>query len=186
MRVNRRRVILVRHGEYQSASRSSRGGRLTARGKRQAIHLAKYLSVEPATRVVCSDLTRARQTAHILHRVGGHPKASVSAALREFLPSSIPGRVRLTRADQIAAHRHLHRVVETYFRPGDLEVLLLIGHGNLIRALVCRTLRMRLHQWHRMSLNHCSVTEVQIGPAGERFLVRFNEVGFMPRSMRTA
>lgn len=183
--MNRKRLFLIRHGEYESTIKSGRGGRLTARGERQARHLAKYLSAVPATRVVCSNLSRATQTADILHRAGGLPKASVSASLREFLPSSIPGRVHLTRAERVAARRRLSRLVDRYCRPRAREVLILVGHGNLIRALVCRMFRMRLHQWFRMDVNHCSATEVQIGPAGERFLVHFNEVGFMPRSMWT-
>lgn len=183
--MNRKRLLLVRHGEYLIPAEAGLDGALTLRGRRQATHLARYLISEPVTRVVCSSLERARETADILHRAGNLPKPAVSASLREFLPSSIPGIVRLTPTARIAACQRLDRVVEKYLRPRTREVLLLVAHGNLIRALVCRAVGMRLHRWYRMGINHCSVTELQIGPDGEIYLVRLNEVGFLPPSMRS-
>ena len=182
--VDRKRLLLVRHGEYHASAKSGLDEGLTPRGRRQAMRLARYLSSEPITRVVSSTLERARETAGILHDAGGLPRPSVSASLREVLPSSIPGRLQLTRTARRAAGRQLDRAIEKYFRPRSHEVLLLVAHGNLIRALVCRVFGIDIHRWYRMGINHCSVTEIEIGSDGETFLIRFNDVGFMPRSMR--
>lgn len=183
--MNRRRLLLVRHGEYQISAQPGVDGSLTRRGRRQATHLARHLISEPITRVVCSSLCRARETADVMYRAGNVPKPTVSASLREFLPSSVPGIVHLTPTARLAAAQRLDQVVEKYLRPRAREVLLLVAHGNLIRALVCRAVGMRLHLWYRMSISHCSVTEVAIESDGETLLVRLNEVGFLPLSMRS-
>ena len=138
--MSRKRLLLVRHGEYERLPVSGVDGGLTSRGRRQVAKLARYLSTEPIQRTVCSPLTRARETADILHRAGGCSKPSVSASLREFQPSSVPGGRQLNPTARLAADQRLNRAVDKYCRPRAGEVLLLVAHGNLIRALVCRAL----------------------------------------------
>lgn len=79
------RVFVARHGEavYESELLSDSGGWLSPRGREQARALAAQLAPERITRVWCSSMARAVQTAEIVAGVLG-VDVVVREGLREF------------------------------------------------------------------------------------------------------
>jgi broad specificity phosphatase PhoE len=87
------RIIVARHGEtaYESDLVDDGGGSLTALGRQQAAGIARTLSSERVAGIVCSDLSRAVQTAEIAAGVLGLP-VEVRERLQEFDVGDLRGR----------------------------------------------------------------------------------------------
>jgi probable phosphoglycerate mutase len=94
------RVVLARHGEaeYESGLTTDDGGSLTAAGRQQARDLGERLRDERVTRVWCSPLSRAVQTAEIAAGVLG-----VDVVVREGLREYGVGAIAGTTTDESAA-----------------------------------------------------------------------------------
>jgi probable phosphoglycerate mutase len=88
------RVVLARHGEadYESDLMTESGGSLSALGRDQARDLGERLRSERVAAVVCSELSRAVQTAEIAAGVLGLP-VTVREGLQEFPAGDFRGRV---------------------------------------------------------------------------------------------
>jgi 2,3-bisphosphoglycerate-dependent phosphoglycerate mutase len=87
------RIIVARHGEaeYETPELNAAGGSLTMRGREQARELGERLRVERVAAVVCSELSRAVQTAEIAAGVLGLP-VRVRERLHEFPAGDYLGR----------------------------------------------------------------------------------------------
>jgi probable phosphoglycerate mutase len=79
------RIIVARHGEaeYETTTLEAAGGSLTALGREQARELGQRLRSEKVAAVICSDLSRAVQTAEIAAAELGLP-VRVRQRLHEF------------------------------------------------------------------------------------------------------
>jgi broad specificity phosphatase PhoE len=79
------RVIVARHGDaaYETEGTGTSGGSLTDEGRRQARELGERLRAERVAAVVCSELSRAVQTAELAAAVLGLP-VTVRLGLEEF------------------------------------------------------------------------------------------------------
>jgi broad specificity phosphatase PhoE len=79
------RFFIARHGEaeYESPPMNATGGSLTVLGREQAAELGQRLRQERVAAVVCSELSRAVQTAEIAGHVLGMP-VRVRERLQEF------------------------------------------------------------------------------------------------------
>jgi probable phosphoglycerate mutase len=88
------RVVLARHGEadYETDLMTESGGSLSAQGRDQARDLGERLRSERVAAVVCSELSRAVQTAEIAAGVLGLP-VTVREGLQEFPAGDFRGRV---------------------------------------------------------------------------------------------
>jgi 2,3-bisphosphoglycerate-dependent phosphoglycerate mutase len=87
------RLIVARHGEaaYESDTMTDSGGSLTALGRAQARELGQRLAGERVAGVVCSELSRAVQTAEIAAAVLDLP-VEVRRGLQEFAVGDFLGR----------------------------------------------------------------------------------------------
>jgi 2,3-bisphosphoglycerate-dependent phosphoglycerate mutase len=87
------RIIVARHGEaeYETPEMNATGGSLTTLGREQARDLGDRLRAERVAAVVCSELSRAVQTAEIAAGVLGLP-VEVRAGLQEFAVGDFLGR----------------------------------------------------------------------------------------------
>ncbi len=87
------RIIVARHGEaeYESPEMNATGGSLTTLGRSQAHDLGERLRSERVAGVVCSELSRAVQTAEIAAGVLGLP-VRVRERLQEFPAGDYLGR----------------------------------------------------------------------------------------------
>lgn len=85
-------IILARHGEASYSSDNgddARGGILTELGRSQARALGDQLQNREIAAVVCSDLSRARQTAEIAAEIL-HLRVDVRAGLHEYRTGDEP------------------------------------------------------------------------------------------------
>jgi serine/threonine-protein phosphatase PGAM5 len=180
-----RSLVLVRHGQYAPED----GGKLTTTGREQAQHTAAWLKAQlDGTRVDVvwsSTLVRARETAEIVASAFEKTKVRPTGLLREGMYTKlkgfdVPPDERL--ADRVRADAAWTRLFRTS-RSDRLEVV--VCHGNLIRYLVCRTLRVSVRRWTRMNSNHCGITRILIRDTGAIRLVAYNETAHLPGHLVT-
>jgi broad specificity phosphatase PhoE len=87
------RIVVARHGEteYEAEEMGVAGGSLTTLGRTQARELGERLRPERVAAIVCSELSRAVQTAEIAAAVLGLP-VRVRERLHEFAVGDYLGR----------------------------------------------------------------------------------------------
>lgn len=176
------RLLLVRHGESTwNAHRQLQGqadAPLSDRGRRQAARLAALIRDLAPTRIVCSDLSRTRETAEIL----GHASAIRDRRWREidvgeWTAASLDD-LRRDQPDAFSGWR-----AGTYTPPGGenwqsfcarirgaLEELadppgataLVVTHGGVIRA-ACALL-VGLQPSHIIPVGPASLTVIDLSP----------------------
>ena len=84
------------------------------------------------------------------------------------------------------AHQQIEKVRERFLKPPRRSSLvLLFTHGNLIRFMVSRTLRLPYEAWAMMDIAHSGLTELRVYASGFEALISFNETGHLPPSMIT-
>jgi serine/threonine-protein phosphatase PGAM5 len=178
-----RKLILVRHGQYDGET-----GQLTALGRRQAATLARALSGIELSAIHCSTMPRARETAAIVKKaLRSKSTVRYSPMLREKIPTPIRGLTTRAQIPELKKNLlRMQRVHARLARPVRGERCeLVVAHGNLIRMFVCLSLKLKPTTWLKMSINNCSVTVLAIKDESTQYLGSFNEVGHLPRKMRT-
>ena len=108
------RIIVARHGqaEYESPEMNESGGSLTTLGREQARELGERLRTEKVAAVMCSELSRAVQTAEIAAAVLGLP-VRVRERLHEYPPGDLLGQ---------PADREFQSSMARSWLSGDLSV----------------------------------------------------------------
>jgi broad specificity phosphatase PhoE len=198
-----RRVILLRHGHYErTPGESDTTWGLTPLGRRQAVRIGRRVAqlVAASTArfegVYASPWPRASQTAEIAARELDLGSVKIKPYLHEVVPVVDPARVdfgslpmgleRTPPEEREVAHAQIEKVRERFFKPARRSTLvLLFTHGNLIRYLVARTLRLPYEAWALMDIAHCGLTELRVYGSGFEALISFNETGHLPPSMIT-
>jgi len=186
------RLIFMRHGQYDELSSSRFGGDLTPLGRRQAKKTAAALRRLEVAAIWCSTLARAKETASFVAAKQPHARVKRTKLLCEVIPTKLPPHIKLripidathirddkTRAD--LAYDTLFRAPKS--KKSRTEIV--VCHGNLIRYLVCRALGIAPKLWMRLDSTHCGLTEFRVLPKGTVRVVRYNDVGHLPHSIRT-
>jgi serine/threonine-protein phosphatase PGAM5 len=203
-----RTIYLVRHGEYQldeikkldrDLTREQhyrlhmKEGGLTSIGKRQAECTAQRLSTLPISVIHCSSLRRASETAEVIAKEFRGIPTRKSRLLWECVPD-VP--------EAFAQHEHFKYIsiedvnqwreqaddaFERYFESarGKGKQEIIVSHANLIRYLVCRVLQVQTGAWFNMSIDNCGISEIRIEANDRMRLVSYNDVGHLPRHLRT-
>ncbi|KAH8296949.1 hypothetical protein KR044_001342 [Drosophila immigrans] len=185
-----RHIVLVRHGEYRS---TPDGNHLTELGRLQAQRTGQRLlemGIE-WDHVVASTMTRAQETAMIiLKQINFDPlKLKRCDLLPEGTPclADPPQNRRPSQVEE--AFRRDGPRIEAAFRryffraspeQKDDSYLLIVGHANVIRYLVCRALQFPPDAWTRFSLNHGSITWLTVWPTGYVTIRCLGDTGYMP------
>lgn len=173
-------LVLVRHGQYDTAS----GGKLTSIGREQARATAQFLGRVRPDVIWSSTLVRAKETAEILAaRSGGRVRRT--GLLREGMYSKVEGYetpASERKEDRERAER-AYRAIFRVSRSDRTEVV--VCHGNLIRFLVCRSLHAPVGKWLRMTTNHCGITRVLIRDTGAVRVMSYNETAHLPPKLVT-
>ena len=179
-------ILVVRHGE----SESNRDGRfaghvessLTERGRAQARALGDRLAETAITRIVSSDLERARETAEL---VGGSRSLPVvtDARLREMSFGEWEGMVEAEIVERWAEDWEAVLRPKAEFRaPGGEslrelrarmsavygefveaavgESVLMVTHGNAIAALLASLLQIPYANSWRFQVSNCGLTRI--------------------------
>ncbi|XP_034478010.1 serine/threonine-protein phosphatase Pgam5, mitochondrial [Drosophila innubila] len=185
-----RHIVLVRHGEYKS---TPDGNRLTDLGRLQAHRTGQRLLEMGIAwdHVVASTMTRAQETAMIiLKQINFDPlKMKRCELLPEGTPCPADPPQNRSACHVEQAYRRDGPRIEAAFRryffraspeQKDDSYLLIIGHANVIRYLVCRALQFPPDAWTRFSLNHGSITWLTIWPTGYVTIRCLGDTGYMP------
>ncbi len=192
----KRTLYLLRHGQEERSYRKEnpsdeQQGPLTAIGRSQAQLAANRLAHLPLTHIHVSTMRRAQQTATPI--IANHPDAFSEEIdlIREVVPS-VPARYvdhfhYVT--PELATHFN-ERITDTYVRffraaSREEEHVLLVCHGNLIRALVGRHIGAGQDAWITMSLHNASLTTLEFGIEHPDSLVTFNDTCHLPVELKT-
>ena len=195
------RLLLVRHGETQSAVTGRTQGRvdnpLNERGVAQSHALASRLAGERPTAIYSSPAIRAVATAAPLAHVTGlevrlEPRLLemdygalddlVGAELRARHPEFMrewadadPADLRMPGGETLSeVQARLLEAVVAVERSHPDEVVALFAHGFALRALLCAVLGVPLASFRQIRVDLASISVVESSDAG-RILVHLNE-----------
>jgi serine/threonine-protein phosphatase PGAM5 len=188
-----RTLYLIRHGHYaQDPAADPRvGPGLSPIGVAQARLAGARLAGLPFRfdALFASPLTRARETARVI--AADLPSAPIEIVpdLEECTP---PTWRRQVIADEMpeslaACKAQLDRVFASRFRPaeGAERRELLVCHGNVIRHLVTRAMKVDSEAWLELSIGHASVTVIRADPDGSFRVIAVGDVGHLPPNLQT-
>lgn len=198
-----RRVFLMRHGHYErTGNLGDTVWGLSPLGRRQAVKVGKRLSRLRDSLsgrfegVYASPWPRATQTAEIAGREMDLSNIRIKRYLHELVPlvdperpefKSFPIGLEATPSEgREFVDQQVGKVRGRFFKPPSRRSYVLVfAHGNLIRYLVARTLRLPYEAWAMMDIAHGSITELRVYSNGFEALVSFNDTGHLPASMVT-
>lgn len=189
-----RTIYLVRHGQYdQEDERDAFTGReLVPLGIAQARLLAARLKAMPVvfTSLTSSTMTRARQTAQVIGRDFPGLELKQDPAISECTPPT--WRKDIMKKESAEEMERCVKNIEGFFRERFVPSPdaadrhdLVVCHGNIIRYLVAKVLRVDPMAWLQMSISNCSLTIVRVTPDGRMKLDAFGDYGHIPENMRT-
>lgn len=188
-----RTLYLVRHGAYAPMPNADPrwGPGLLPLGIAQAKLAGGRFAGYPFTvdTVYASPLTRARETARVIAADLPGVRVEILPELEECTPPTWrEEEVADEKAEDLAAcAAKLDRVFAQVFVPakGGARHELLVCHGNVIRYLVTKALRVETKAWLEMSVGHASVTTIRVQADGSLKVISIGDVGHMPPSMQT-
>lgn len=184
-----RHLLLIRHGQYNLSGRTDEDRKLTELGRKQA-HFTGLRLQElglPYTKLISSTMTRANETAKIIHQSLPTLPMCECPLLEEGAPIPPEPPVGNWRPEPCfyqdgarieAAFRKYFYRAEKNQEKDTYEIL--VCHANVIRYFVCRALQFPPEAWLRLSLNHASITWVSITPSGRVILRSYSDAGHMP------
>lgn len=191
--MGRRTLYLIRHGQaaYAQTDPKDVDGYLTEVGQQQALLTAERLAELPITAIYHSDLERATQTAQLIASKIPDAVLQPTSLLRECIPC-LPRRatawMKQLSPEKIKQHQHwVETAFARYFtkaEEGDRHDIL-VCHGNILRYLICRALRVPPDAWSYADIHNCGISEVAVNQQGETILISHNDTGHLPYSMRT-
>lgn len=207
--VARRHVVFVRHAQPagHGGGKAARNSELTATGTKQAELTGQRLKqvFDEVSAVYHSGSKEAKATAEVIHRVlvegvskDQAPVLVESQLLAEGIPTRpSPAPAALgdvseaeLKADGVRAEEAFRALI---WRPqgkgeeqqGLATVEVVVGHGNVIRYLLCRALQCPSSGWSRLAANHCTISWLDIGCDGIVALREFGGSGHLPPDLIT-
>jgi len=188
-----RTLYLVRHGAYNRTSDAEdfTGNALIPLGIAQARLAGARLRSLPVRfdALYSSTMTRAWQSASVIGEEFPDLKLQRSALLAECTPTTWRQDIMqsLDEGEAEACENQLDKAFTEFFKPAanDTEHDILVFHGNAIRYLVTKVLRVDTNAWLGMGIGHASITVVQVKPDGAMKLLSFGDVGHLAQNMQT-
>jgi serine/threonine-protein phosphatase PGAM5 len=185
-----RTVYLIRHGAYLPDPKADpqAGPGLSPLGIAQARLVGARLRSIPIAfdSITSSPMTRARQTAAIVHEQISDVPATVSPLISECTP---PARVELQAnpAALSACKQQLDAAFAKFFTPaaGTDRNDVLVCHGNVIRYLATKALGVDPKAWIALSVAHTSVTIVQVLADGSFRVIAIGDAGHVPATLQS-
>ena len=185
-----RTVYLIRHGAYLPDPKADpqAGPGLSTLGIAQARLTGTRLRSMPVAfdSLTASTMTRAQQTAAIIHEQIADVPATSSPLITECTP---PARAELrdTATSQRACKEKLDAAFAKFFTPasGANRNDVLVCHGNVIRYLTTRALGVDTQSWIGMSVAHTSVTIVQVLGNNAYRVIAVGDTGHVPATLQS-
>lgn len=198
-------IVLVRHGRTSANERGILAGRspgvtLDEVGQEQATALARRLAAVPFTTIVTSPLERTRETAEHIHAQQERTASDVVVDERfiecdygKWTGQSLATLAKKPLWKQVQSHpsavtfpdgeslmamsmRAVSAVRDWTQQSRDADVLAVVSHGDVIKAVLADALGMHLDAFQRLSVDPCSVSIVRYTKV-RPFVVRINDTG---------
>jgi len=188
-----RTLYLVRHGYYdwEDESDPEVGKALIPLGVAQARLVSARLVALPVemSMLYSSTMTRARQTAAVIHKDFPELKWVKSPKLSECTPTTWREDVMEgTEPEEVAAcEEQLQAAFDQFFVPssdGDRHEMV-VCHGNVIRWFVTRALGVDTEAWLGMSVSNCSLTVIRVNADGTMKLLKIGDAGHIPPNLQS-
>ena len=179
-------LYLIRHGAYVADRNADPrvGPGLTPLGVAQARLIAARLSGAGVVfdSMTSSTLQRARDTAAVMHETLANVAMAQSALLSECtppVPETAQGEVASERA---TCAKQLDQAFAEFFTPAKNAKRndILVAHGNVIRYLVTKALKVDTRAWLGMSVPHASLTVIQVQADGSMKVLAVGDSGHIP------
>jgi serine/threonine-protein phosphatase PGAM5 len=188
-----RTIVLVRHGSYVSDPKIDEkiGPHLAPLGSAQAHLVGARLAGMPGRfdGMYVSPMQRARDTAAIIGESFPGRHFEVVNDLAECVPPTWRTDVvkDYSRAEQADCKAQLDRVFARFFKSaaGRPQRDLLVCHGDVIRYLVTRALRVDTKAWLEMSVGNASITVIRVQPDGRMKVIAVGDVGHIPPNLQS-
>ncbi len=186
-------LYLVRHGAYDTTVRADPeiGPGLTPLGIAQARLIASRLH-GLATRldsITSSTMTRARETAAVMHETLTDVPMRQTPVLSECIPPTSNAKVAKETDPKEAAEcaRRLNEAFNRFLVPaaGAVRSDVLVCHGDVIRYFVMKALRVDPKAWLGMSVAHASLTVILVRADGSMTVLAVGDVGHLPPNMQS-
>jgi serine/threonine-protein phosphatase PGAM5 len=182
-------IYLVRHGAYAPDPRidPAQGPPLTSLGIAQARLVGARLRALPApiASVTSSTMTRAKETAAVIHELFANVPGTSSELLSECTPPALVAIRGESEASQRACASRLDEAFAKFAAPvsGSSRHDVLVCHGNVIRYFVTKALGIDSRAWTGMSVAHASITVIEIGPNGASRVTAVGDSGHIPPNL---
>ncbi|XP_024083857.1 serine/threonine-protein phosphatase PGAM5, mitochondrial isoform X2 [Cimex lectularius] len=185
----KRFIILIRHGQYHTDGKTESEMKLTELGREQARMTGQRLKELGIryTKLIHSPMTRARETAEIIHEFIPDVPTEECPLLEEGSPIEPEPPSKTWRPPhyyhqdgariEAAFRKYFHRA-SPHQEKDTYEII--VCHANVIRYFVCRALQIPPEAWLRFSLRHASMTSIIIYDGGKVSLRSFGDAGYMP------
>lgn len=188
-----RTIVFIRHGQYQKNPE-----KLTRLGRYQAKTTAKIIAQLKPSKIYCSTMPRAKETAQI---IGSQVKRNPQA--KEFfceglLPGTVGFMNLVTKKKSNAERLEIKRKMKKAELDADFAFKFLfqkpktnatcevvVAHGNVIRHWVCKALKINSKKWLSMDVSHASLTTIRIDKKGHMVLLGFSDCGHLPVKKRS-
>lgn len=188
-------LYLVRHGEHQDAEHGLRDGKLSERGKRQAMLIADRLGGVPFDTVSHSPLEAPTETARIMHERLPSMAPKPSTLLFDCVPSGptpdMPTAYKsffgaVTEEELAAGQAQMDDAVSEWFTPSmDDRHDLLITHNAVIAWFVREVFQAPAWRWMGTNVAHTGLTIIRVRSAKPGELVTLNDLAHLPVELRT-
>jgi serine/threonine-protein phosphatase PGAM5 len=136
-----------------------------------------------------SPMQRARDTAAIIGESFPGRHFEVVDDLAECVPPTWRADVAkdYSRAEQADCEARLDRDFARFFKPavGGPQRDLLVCHGDVIRYLVTRAMRVDTRAWLEMSVGNASITVIRVQPDGRMKVIAVGDVGHIPPNLQS-
>jgi len=178
-------VYLIRHGAYVADRNADPqlGPGLTALGIAQARLIAARLNGAGVKfdSLTSSPMQRARDTAAVMHETLATLPVAQSPLLRECMPPVFES-VEAEAAERAACAKQLDQAFAEFCTPTKNANRndILVAHGNVIRYLVMKALKVDTRAWLGMSVPHASLTVIQVYADGSTKVLAVGDSGHIP------
>jgi len=178
-------LYLIRHGAYVADPKADPqlGPGLTTLGIAQARLIAGRLNGAGVKfdSMTSSPMQRARDTAAVMHETLASVPLAQSPLLRECMPPVFEA-VEAEAAERAACAKQLDQAFTEFFTTATKADRndILVAHGNVIRYLVMKSLKVDTRGWLGMTVAHASLTVIQVRADGSIKVLAVGDSGHIP------
>jgi serine/threonine-protein phosphatase PGAM5 len=181
-----RTLYLIRHGAYVADRNADPrlGPGITPLGVAQARLAAVRLGATGVAfdSMTSSPLQRARDTAAVMHETLTKVPVTQSALLTECTPHLYEEVAAEVGRERAACAKQLDQAFAELFTAakGAQRHDILIAHGNVIRYLVTKSMKVDSRAWQTLAVAHASLTVIQVQPDGSTRVLAVGDSGHIP------